>query len=160
MKTFIAIILVTLITTAAHASSCFNSLPLGEFPLGEWSDANRTWVESDTVGSFSDTSESVSALRTQRDTLLKQCSEKAEALIDKVEKRLNDRKDNLGTEFDKTCTDPIICPMIRDTQILSQTQEIEREIGRMKSWFNSRINDCKDGVNYAFNILSPLMCSQ
>ena len=40
MKTLIAITLATLVTTAVHASSCFNSLPLGEFPLGEWSDAN------------------------------------------------------------------------------------------------------------------------
>ena len=162
MKTKLMSLLTGLVLTfggAAHAS-CFNSVSLGEYPLGEWSDANRTWVESDTVGSFSDVVTTLSAAVTQRDALIQQCSRKGNALVAAVEKRLNDRKAGLGAEFDKTCDDLIICPMIRDISIRSREQEIEREIGRMQAWYEMNIGKCKGHFNYTFNTLSPLICSQ
>ncbi len=162
MKTKLMSLLTGLILTfggAAHAS-CFNSVSLGEYPLGEWSDANRTWVESDTVGSFSDVVTTLSAARTQKDELVTQCSTKGNAVVAAVEKRLNDRKTGLGAEFDKTCTDSFICPMIRDISIQSREQEIDREIGRMQAWYEMNIGKCKGHFNYTFNTLSPLICSQ
>ncbi len=141
-------------------ANCFNSVSLGEYPLGEWSDANRTWVVSDTVGSFSDVVTTLSAAETRRDALIEQCSTKGKAVVAEVERRLNDRKAGLGAEFDKTCDDPIICPMIRDISIRSRGQEIEREIGRMQAWYEMNIGKCKGHFNYTFNTLSPLICSQ
>ncbi len=143
----------------AHAN-CFEQISLGEYPLGEWSDAGRTWVVSDTVGSFSDFVTTLSAAETQKDTLIGQCSEKGNAVIAEVEKRLNERKTGLGTEFDKTCTDSVICPMIRAITIQSQEREIDQEIGRMKSWYRAGIDRCERHFNYMFNTLSRLLCSQ
>ncbi len=142
----------------AHAN-CFKSASLGEYPLGEWSDAGRTWVVSDTVGSFSEAFTTRSALQSQRDTLTGECSTKGNAVIAAVEGRLNDRKAGLGAEFDRTCTE-VFCPMFRDISIQSREQEIDREIGRMKAWYNASIGRCEGHFNYMFNTLSPLMCSQ
>ncbi len=141
-------------------ADCFPSVSLGEYPLGEWSDADRTWVVSDTVGSFSDVVTTRSEAATSRDTLIEQCSTKGNALITKVESRLNEKKAGLGAEFDEQCTDAVICPMIRDMTIESRENEIDREIDRMKSWYGGRIDRCRDHFNYKFNTLSPLMCSE
>ncbi|MCY4258963.1 MAG: hypothetical protein OXC91_01695 [Rhodobacteraceae bacterium] len=143
---------------AAHAN-CFPSLTLGDYPLGEWSDADRTWVVSDTVGSSSDYLTTQSAAQAHRDALLEECSTKGNAVIAEVEGRLNERKAGLGAEFDRTCTDMIFCPMVRDTAIQFQENEIDREIDRMKTWYQGRINSCKDHFNYRYNTLSPLICS-
>ncbi len=144
---------------AAHAN-CFDSVSLGEYPLGEWSDAGRTWVVSDTVGSFSDAVTTRSAAQTQRDTLIGQCSTKGKAVMAEIERRLNAKKAGFGAEFDRTCTTFPICSMIRDISIRSREQEIEQEIGRMQAWYGVRIDRCEDHFNYTFNTLSPLMCSQ
>ncbi len=141
-------------------ASCFKSISLGEYPLGEWSDAGRTWVVSDTVGSLSDTFTTLSAVRTQKDTLIDQCSEKGKAVIAEVERRLNERKVGLGAKFDRTCTDTVICPMIRDISIQAREHEIDSEIGRMQSWYRARIDQCEKHFNYTFNTLSPRLCSQ
>ena len=143
----------------AHAG-CFGSVSLGEHPLGEWSDAGRTWVVSDTVGSFSDAFTTRSALKTQRDNLIGQCSTKGDAVIAEVEKRLNARRAGLGAEFDKTCTHPVFCPMFRDISIQSRENEIDAEISRMKSWYQASIDRCKAHFNFMFNTLSPRMCAQ
>ena len=140
-------------------ADCFKSASLGEYPLGEWSDANRTWVVTDTVGSFSDAVTTLSALQTQKDTLINQCSTKGKAVITEVEKRLTERKAGIAAKFDRTCDNDFICPMIRDISIQSQEEEVDREIGRMQAWFEISINRCKGHFNYAFNILSPRICS-
>ncbi len=144
---------------AVHAN-CFKSLSLGEYPLGEWSDAGRTWVVTDTVGSFSDAFTTLSALQTQRDTLIDQCSTKGNAVIAEVRKRLNERKAGLGAEFDKTCTDLVFCPLVRDISIQSREREIDQEIGRMQVWYQASISRCEGHFNYMFNTLSPRICSQ
>ncbi len=141
-----------------HAN-CFKSISLGEFPLGEWSDAGRTWVESDMVGSISDTFTTKSALETQKNTLLGQCTTKGNAVIAKVEERLNQRKAGLGAEFDKWCTDTFFCPMVRDISIQSRTNEIDQEIVRMKGWYKTNIEKCKQHFNYMHNTLSTHLCS-
>ena len=141
-------------------ATCFESVSLGEYPLGEWSDAGRTWVVSDTVGSFSDVVTTLSAAETQRDVLLDQCSEKGNAVIAEVERRLNERKAGLGAEFDRTCTDPVFCPMVRDITIRSREHEIDQEIGRMRSWYRASIGRCEEHFNYTFNTLSPRLCPQ
>ena len=142
----------------AHAS-CFPSVSLGQYGLGEWSDAGRTWVVSDTVGSFSDAVTTRSAAQTSRDTLIGQCSTKGNAVIAEVEKRLSARRAGLGAKFDRTCTDAVFCPMVRDITIQSQQQEIDQEIARMKSWYGASIDRCKGHFNYVFNTLSPLLCA-
>ncbi len=162
MKTTLATLLTGFVLTfggAAHAS-CFASVSLGEYPLGEWSDASRTWVESDSVGSFSDVVTTRSAAETERDALIEQCSTKGKAVVAAVETRLNTRRAGLGAEFDRTCTDAVICPMIRDISIKSREREIDREIGRMQAWYQMRIGNCEAHFKYTFNTLSPLMCSQ
>jgi len=151
---------VILIFGGTVQASCFKSVSLGEYPLGEWSDADRTWVESDTVGSFSEVVTTLSAAQTQRDLLSDQCSKKGKALIDAIEKRLIARKANVSVEFDRKCNDTFFCPMIRDISIRSQEREIESESGRMHLWYASRIDRCKEHFNYTFNILSPRLCSQ
>ncbi len=143
----------------AHAN-CFKSVSLGEYPLGEWSDAGRTWVVSDTVGSFSDAFTTQSELRAQRDALIGQCSAKGNAVIAEVEKRLNERKADLGAEFDRTCTDLAFCPLVRDISIQSREREIDQEISRMQSWYRASIDRCEGHFNYMFNTLSPRICSQ
>jgi len=142
-----------------HAN-CFKSVSLGEYALGEWSDAGRTWVVSGTVGSFSDAFTTRSALQTQRDTLIDQCSTEGNAVISDVRKRLNDRRAGLGAEFDRTCTDAIFCPLVRDISIQSREHEIDQEIGRMQSWYQASIGRCKGHLNYTFTTLSPRICSQ
>jgi len=149
-----------LVFSGTAYATCFRSVSLGEYPLGEWSDAGRTWVVSDTVGSFSDVVTTLSAAETQRDILRDQCSEKGNAVIAEVEKRLNERKAGLGAEFDRTCTDPVFCPMVRDITIRSREHEIDQEIGRMRSWYRASINRCEEHFNYTFNTLSPRLCSQ
>ena len=141
-------------------ATCFESVSLGEYPLGEWSDAGRTWVVSDTVGSFSEVVTTLSAAETRRDVLLDQCSEKGNAVIAEVEKRLNERKAGLGAEFDRTCTDPVFCPMVRDITIRARQNEIDREVGRMTSWYRERIGRCEAHFGYMFDTLSPRLCSQ
>jgi len=143
---------------AAHAN-CFKSVSLGEYSLGEWSDADRTWVVSGTVGSFSDVVTTRSAAETNRDTLITQCSTKGKEVIADIEKRLNKPRAGFAAEFDKSCTDSVICPMIRDITIQSRGYEIDREIGRMQAWYGASIERCKGHFNYTFNILSPRMCS-
>ncbi len=140
-----------------HAN-CFKSASLGEYPLGEWSDASRTWVESDTVGSFYDSFATQSALEEHKDTLIAQCSTKGNALKNTVAQRLNQRKANLAAEFDQWCTTEPICSMVRDITIRSGEQEIDQEIGRMQAWYDVRIEKCKGHFNYAFNTLNPRLC--
>ncbi|MCY3982505.1 MAG: hypothetical protein OXC72_05510 [Roseovarius sp.] len=144
--------------TFVHAS-CFPSVSLGEYPLGEWSDAGRTWVISDTVGSFSDYFTTQSELETHKNTLMAECSTKGNEVIAAVEQKLNERKAGLGAEFDRTCTNTLICPMIRDITIQFQENEIESEIDRMKSWYESRIGMCQSNFNHVFNTISPYLCA-
>ncbi len=158
ITTFLALVLGFGTLPLAHAN-CFQSVSLGEYPLGEWSDAGRTWVVSDTVGSFSDAFTTLSALQTQKTALLGECSTKGNAVIAAVEKRLNARRANLGAEFDQTCTDSFFCPMIRDITIQSREDEIDREIGRMQAWYGLSIDKCKSHFNYAFNTLSSSLCA-
>ena len=141
-------------------ADCFPSVSLGEYALGEWSDADRTWVVSDTVGSFSDVVTTLSAAEANRDTLIEQCSTKGNAVIAEVERRLNEKKAGLGAAFDEWCTDSIICPMIRDMTIQSREHEINHEIGKMTSWYGVSIGRCEDHFRYTFNTLSPRLCSQ
>jgi len=162
MKALITTLLVLVLGSGTlplvHAN-CFKLVSLGEYPLGEWSDAGRTWVVSDTVGSFSDAITTPSALKTQKDTLIAQCSTKGKAVIADVEQRLNKQKANLGPEFDKTCTDTIFCPLIRDISIQARESEIEQEIGRMQAWYQGSIERCKSHFNYMFNTLNPHLCA-
>jgi len=162
MKTLITTFLIFALglgTLPLVHANCFKSVSLGEYPLGEWSDAGRNWVVSDTVGSFSDVVTTQSVLKVEKDNLIAQCDTKGKAVIADVEKRLTERKTNLGTEFDKTCTDAIFCPMIRDITIQSHESDIDREIGRMKAWYGKSIEKCKNHFNYAFNLLNPRLCS-
>jgi len=149
-----------LVFGATAQANCFKSVSLGEYPLGEWSDAGRTWVVSDTVGSFSDAITTQSALETQKDTLIAQCSTKGKAVIAAVEQRLNRQKANIGPEFDATCTVSPICLMIRDITIGSREYEIDQEIGRMQAWYQGSIGRCQSHFNYTFNTLSPRLCPQ
>ncbi len=162
MKTLMTTLLVLVLGSAAlpvvHAG-CFQSLSLGAYPLGEWSDAGRTWVVSDTVGSFSDAFSTQSALEAQKNTLIAQCSTKGNAVIADVEQRLNARRAGLGAAFDATCTDSAFCPLVRDMTIKAREQEIDTEIGRMKSWYQASIEKCKGHFNYTFNTLSPRLCA-
>jgi len=161
MKTLISTLLGFVLGIAmlphVHAD-CFKSVSLGEYPLGEWSDAGRTWVVSDTVGSFSDAIKTQAALVENKNMLIAQCSTKGNAVIAAVEQRLNDRKAGLGAEFDAWCTDSLFCSMIRDITIQSREQEIDREISRMRSWYKFSIEKCGDHFNYTFNTLSPRLC--
>ncbi len=162
MKTLITKLLILVLgvgTIPLVHANCFKSVSLGEYSLGEWSDAGRTWVESDTVGSFSDVITTQSALVTQRDNLVSQCSTKGKAVIAAVEQRLNKQKANLGPEWDAACGDETFCLMVRDISIRSREQEIDREIGRMQAWYQGSIERCKGHFNYAFNMLSPHLCA-
>lgn len=61
-------------------SACLKKATLGEFHLGEWSDADRTFFISDTVGNVN---RKVSAknLKKRYKKLLRQCDKKARRLI-------------------------------------------------------------------------------
>ena len=143
---------------AAAQADCFKSVSLGEYSLGEWSDAGRTWVVSDTIGSFSDVVTTVSAAQIHRDTLIGQCSTKGNAVIAEIERRLNEQKAGLGAAFDRECGDGIFCAMIREISIQSREYEINREIAKMKGWYQVSIERCEDHFNYTFDTLSPRMC--
>ncbi|MCY4186539.1 MAG: hypothetical protein OXC82_10575 [Rhodobacteraceae bacterium] len=158
IMTFLILFLGSGTLTVVHAN-CFQSVSLGEYPLGEWSDAGRTWVVSDTVGSFSDAITTQSALETHKNTLIAQCSTKGNAVIAAVEQRLNEKRAGLGAEFDRTCTNSLFCSMIRDITIQSREYEIDREIGKMKSWYKLSIEKCVMHFNYTFDVLNPRLCA-
>jgi len=98
-------------------------------------------------------------LETHKNTLIAQCSTKGNAVIAAVEQRLNEKRAGLGAEFDRTCTNSLFCSMIRDITIQSREYEIDREIGKMKSWYKLSIEKCVMHFNYTFDVLNPRLCA-
>ncbi len=67
MRKIIVLAVMTAITLPNLAdASCFPSVPLGHYHLGEWSNVDRSWVISDVVGNYNERASSRSELLQQK----------------------------------------------------------------------------------------------
>lgn len=158
IKWILMMIIVVSVPSLAH-SACFPSISLGVYSLGEWSNPDRTWVISDSVGNFNDRATSKSELQKHRNRLVKSCKTKGNALIAAAEEYFNKVKEGLGPEFDANCDQGDVCEEFRDLWIQSETSAIDKHVQKMKAWYKGNIRNCKRHFNNTYNNLVDNLCS-
>ncbi len=157
MKQLFSILILAYTLSAPAYGSCFPSLTLGGYVLGGWQGPG--WEVSGTVGDISTFVNSRAELRQQRNKYVAQCETKGRQLISDATAHLTAERDDIAATFDRTCTDPVVCPEIREITIQRQQAAIDDEIDRMTTWYTNNIRACKRTFRAAFRQLAPQICS-
>jgi len=139
-------------------AACFPSITLGEFNLGEWSNADRTWVISDKVGDFNDRASSRSELRQHRNRLVRSCETKGQNLITQAETHFNGVKDGLSDSFNASCDAGALCGEFRVLWVQAETASIDDHVATMRTWYQDNIKKCKGHFRGTFNVLKKQVC--
>jgi len=160
IKYVLAVVIATSLPSSAY-SACFPSISLGEYGLGEWSNADRSWVISATVGDYNDRVESKADLAKQRNKLVESCETKGNDLIKKAEDYFEAKRDNLASDYDDNCEEGDLCEdeTIRDLWIASETDAINDHIEEMKAWYKNNISSCKSHFKGVYNELVDKLCN-
>jgi len=148
--------------STVHAS-CFNSLTLGHYVLGDWSGPgpnpdSQPWKVGGVVGS-DDRFTTLGQLEAHRDDLIQQCSTKGNEIITEAEGHLTARKNTAGARFDEWCTTQPFCSAVRNISIEYEHNQLDSEIERMKAWYNDNISRCQSNFRYVFNEMSRYLCA-
>ncbi len=139
-------------------SACFPSITLGQTTLGEWSNLDRSWVISATVGDYNSRASSKSELLTERNRLQALCETEGKRLISEGEKHFTAWKEGAADRFDASCTQEPICSEIRDITVQAEKDSIDDEIGRLRAWYQGNIQKCKSHFTGVYNMVAGLLC--
>jgi len=157
-KIILAAIVAITLPGLAHAA-CFPSITLGQFGLGEWSNADRTWVISDTVGDFSNRAGSRSELAQHKNRLVLSCDTKGKALIAQAETYFQGVKDDLSEEFDAACDAGPACSAMKSLWVQSETASIDDHVAKMRTWYQGNIKRCKRHFKGVYRASKNHLCS-
>jgi len=157
-KSILAVIIAICLPSMAYAS-CFPSVSLGTYNLGEWSNADRSWVISDTVGDFDDRVSTKAELLKQKNKLVESCETKGKALITKAKEYFTEKKNNLGTQYDATCGEGELCQQLRSAWIQQESNAIDEHVEDMEDWYTGNIATCKSNFEGVYNTLVDHLCT-
>ena len=156
MKKIIFAVIFSIALPSLAYATCFPSLPLGHYNLGEWSNLDGTWVISDTVGDSSRAS-SRAELKKLKKKFVRSCKKKGRDLIAQGEAYFEGVKEGLPDRFDDSnCGE--YCDTFKRLWIESETASIDNHVATMRTWYEGNIGNCRNHFIGAYNELKGRLC--